>query len=212
MSRDAIDDFLATSRALLARLDGAAIERMVHELGGAWRRSNTVFTFGNGGSAGTAQHLAADLFQCTRVDGAPPVRALSLNDNGPLLSALTNDLGWESVYERQLETWFSPGDVVFAISVHGGAGSDRAGPWSQNVLRACRYAKQRAGRVLAFVGHDGGPLAELADVAVVVPSDATPHVEGLHVVLHHLVTARLRAFIEDHRAEAAPRPQENSER
>lgn len=206
---DEVERFLGTTRELVARLDRGAITDFVDILFSTWRRGGTVFTLGNGGSASTAQHLAADLFKCASVPGQPRVRALSLNDNAPLLSALTNDEGWDAVYAYQLETWFRPGDAVIAVSVHGGAGQDRAGPWSQNVLRAARYAQQHAGKVLAIVGGDGGPLARLAERAIIVPSDATPQVEGLHVVVHHLVASELRRRIESSRLPSRSNSAEN---
>jgi D-sedoheptulose 7-phosphate isomerase len=109
-------------------------------------------------------------------------------DNVPLVSALTNDDGWDKVYEEQLKTLFHPGDVVLAISVHGGNGKDKAGLWSQNLLRAVRYAQENGGTAIGFSGFDGGAMLDLCDVCVVVPYNTTPHVEAFHVVLHHLVT------------------------
>jgi D-sedoheptulose 7-phosphate isomerase len=164
------------------------VDRTIEALFAAWQRGNTVFTCGNGGSAGTATHLAADLFKCTIAPGRPRLRAMSLVDNVPLMSALTNDDGWDKVYEEQLKTLFRPGDVVLAISVHGGSGRDKAGLWSQNLLRALQYAKDNGGQAIGFSGFDGGAMKELCDVCVVVPYQTTPHVEAYHVVIHHLVT------------------------
>jgi len=199
-SFDYINSFLEGVKQVAETIDRQAIARAMDLLYEAWQRGNTVFTCGNGGSAGTATHLAADLSKCTIVDHQPRLRALSLVDNIPLVSALVNDDGWDSVYEEQLKNLFRPGDVVVAISVHGGAGRDRAGLWSQNLLRAMHYARENGGFALGFSGFDGGAMRELADVCVVVPYHTTPHVESFHVVLHHLVTfglaERLRAGAE----------------
>ncbi len=190
-------------------IDRPVIDRAIEMLYAAWQRGSTIFTCGNGGSAGTAAHLAADLFKCTIVPGQPRLRALSLVDNVPLLSALVNDEGWDKVYVVQLETLFRPGDVVVGISVHGGAGRDHAGLWSQNLLRALHYAREHGGYALGFSGFDGGAMKDLADVSVVVPYNTTPHVESFHVVLHHLVTfclaERIRAGAENKSVHAAGR-------
>ena len=185
---DYIERFLDGVRQVTEQIDRAQLDRAIEMIFTAWKCGNTVYTCGDGGSASTATHLAADLFKCTIADGQPRLRAMSLVDNIPLMSALTNDDGWDKVYEEQLKTLFRPGDVVLAISVHGGNGRDKAGLWSQNLLRALHYAKDNGGHALGFSGFDGGAMKELCDVCVVVPYDTTPHVEAFHVVVHHLIT------------------------
>ena len=135
---------------MVEQIDRQAIDRAIEMLFGAWRRGSTIFTCGNGGSAGTATHLAADLFKCTIVPDQPRLRVISLVDNIPLVSALVNDEGWENVYTEQLKTLFRAGDVVVGISVHGGSGRDKAGLWSQNLLRAMQYARDHGGYALGF--------------------------------------------------------------
>jgi D-sedoheptulose 7-phosphate isomerase len=122
-------------------------------------------------------------------------RAFSLVDNIPLVSALTNDNGWGDIYYEQLRNFFRKGDVVVAISVHGGSGSDKAGPWSQNLLKAVKYAKDHGGKVIGLSGFDGGLLRTVSDACVVVPANSTPHVEGMHLVLTHLICEQLREKI-----------------
>jgi len=206
-NQDYISSFLEGIKQVAETIDRRAIDRAVEMLFAAWQRGGTIFTCGNGGSAGTASHLAADLFKCTIVPNQPRLRAVSLVDNIPLVSALVNDEGWDNVYVEQLKTLFRPGDVVVGISVHGGSGRDRAGLWSQNLLRAMQYARERGGHTLGFSGFDGGAMKELADVCVVVPYNTTPHVESFHVVLHHLVTfclaERIRAAAETRVTRAA---------
>lgn len=200
-NQEYIDNFLHGLKQVTETIDHAAIDRAIELLFAAWQRGNTIFTCGNGGSASTASHFAADLSKCTIAPNRPRLRATSLVENIPLVSALVNDEGWESVYVEQLKTWFRRGDVVIGISVHGGSGRDRAGRWSQNLLRALQYARDHRGYALGFSGFDGGAMKDLADVCVVVPHDTTPHVEAFHVVLHHLVTfclaQRIRASAEE---------------
>jgi D-sedoheptulose 7-phosphate isomerase len=127
---------------------------------------------------------------------------LCLNDNMPLVSALTNDFGFEQVFVRQLETWWEAGDVALGVSVHGGAGGTQAGPWSRNVLAALRHANDSGGSSLGLMGFDGGAMRSMCTASVTVPGDSTPHTEGLHAVLHHLIATALRARIERGVAEA----------
>jgi D-sedoheptulose 7-phosphate isomerase len=194
-----IEKFLEGIAEIAARLDRNTLDQAIEVLFAAWQRGSTIFTCGNGGSASTAQHLAADLFKCTIAAGQPRLRAVSLVDNVPLVSALTNDNGWQAVYDEQLETLFRRGDVVLALSVHGGNGSDKAGPWSQNLLRALTFAREHGGHAIGFSGFDGGAMREMADLCVVVPYNTTPHVEAFHVVLHHLITFCLAEKISAHK-------------
>jgi len=164
----------------------------------AWKKGNQVFFCGNGGSAGTATHFMCDLFKVTIVKDAPRFRALCLNDNIPLMTALINDEGFDNLFSEQLKNLYQPGDVLVCFSVHGGSGQDNAGLWSQNLLKAMDYVKQHGGKTIGFAGFDGGAMKQLADVCVVVPFDATPHVEAFHVVLQHLIAFRLKEKIAEY--------------
>jgi D-sedoheptulose 7-phosphate isomerase len=182
-----IDRFLAGIDEIVKAISREDIDRAIDALHRAWTERRTVFLAGNGGSAGTATHFAADLNKMTAIPGKPRLRAMSLGDNVPLVSAIVNDEGWENLYTEQLETFFSPGDVLVTISVHGGKGSDKAGAWSQNLVKAIEWVKARGGTTIGLVGFDGGVMREMCDISIVVPYRTTPHVEGFHVVLHHLI-------------------------
>lgn len=192
-----IDSYLTdvgTVTQAISRHDIDAVIRHLHE---AWQRDATVFVGGNGGSASTATHFAADLNKYTSSKADHRFKAFCLNDNIPLVSALTNDDGWDNVFSYQLEGFMGEGDVFVGISVHGGSGGDNAGEWSQNLLKAARVVKEKNGRLLALVGFDGGVLRKIADASILVPADSTPQVEGFHLVLTHLICARLKQAIGD---------------
>ena len=194
-TRDFVNQYLDEMVGIARESSREELTRFIDALFAAWRAGNTIFTCGNGGSAGTASHLAADLAKYTWHEGKPRLKALCLCDNVPLVSALTNDDGFDKIYSWQLESLMRPGDVLIAISVHGGKGRDKAGAWSQNLLRAVDYCKSHGGKVLGLSGFDGGALKELADVCVVVPARSTPHVEAFHVCYHHMIAQRLRDLI-----------------
>ncbi len=186
--RESAEIALATSREDLTRVIDVIFE--------AYRGGRTLFTCGNGGSAANASHLACDLAKFTWVDGKPRFKAVSLCDNAALLSALTNDVGFNRIFLEQLDGRLEAGDVLVCLSVHGGSGADQAGPWSQNLVSAADFAQKRGGKVVALVGYDGGALRQMADASVVVPLSraghtSTPHVEGFHEVYHHLICERL---------------------
>ena len=198
MSRS--NGYLEEVSEIASRLDRGSIDRAIGILHEAWKSDNQVFTIGNGGSASTATHFACDLNKWVSDDAERKFRAFSLVDNIPLVSALTNDNGWGDVYYEQLRNFFRKGDVLVAISVHGGSGSDKAGPWSQNLLKAVKYAKDNGGRVVGLSGFDGGVLRTAADACIVVPANSTPHVEGMHLVLTHLMCEQLKEMITPHPA------------
>lgn len=172
------------------------IDKAISILNEARQRGNKIFLIGNGGSASTATHFACDLNKYTSVEGHRRFKAISLEDNTPLLTALINDEGWENVYSYQLENLMDDGDCLVAISVHGGTGKDKAAAWSQNLLKAVKIIQARGGKAIGIVGFDGGVLREVCDASIVVPIESTPQVEGFHLVLTHLICDTLRNAFE----------------
>jgi D-sedoheptulose 7-phosphate isomerase len=197
------DDYLKEVSKIAMNIDRKAVDEAIGILYDAWKHDQQIFIVGNGGSASTATHFACDLNKWVSDEAERKFRAFSLVDNIPLMSALTNDNGWSDVYYEQLRNFLRKGDVVVAISVHGGSGSYKAGPWSQNLLKAVRYAKDNGAKVVGLTGFDGGILKTAADACIVVPADSTPHVEGMHLVVTHLMGEQLRAMI----SSKAKRPQ-----
>jgi len=174
-------------RASLGRLS-ALVERVSTEQAGAvadlaaryetvLRGGGTLFFAGNGGSAADAQHIAAEYvvrYQTTR----PGLSALALTTDTSVLTACANDLGFDEVFARQVESLARPGDLLVLHSTSGE---------SPNVIRAAQSAKARGVPVVAFLGKSGGPLRALADVALVVPSDETARIQELHLAIEHII-------------------------
>lgn len=195
--KDFINSYFEQMKEVIDRISRKEIEKIIGILFDSWKEKSNVFIIGNGGSAGTATHFACDLNKSANVEGKSRFRAFSLVDNIPLNSALVNDDGFDNIFIEQLKNFFNEGDVVIAISVHGGSGHDRAGLWSQNLLKAIQFAKENKGKTIGFSGFDGGALKALADVCVVVPSNSTPHVEAFHLALEHLIVNCLKEKIEN---------------
>jgi len=168
---------LAALAARVAAEHASAIAAIAERYEVALRAGGTLFFAGNGGSAADAQHLATEYvvrYQTSR----PPLRALALTTDTSLLTACANDMGFDEVFARQLDALARPGDV---LSLHSTSGE------SPNVIRAAQAARARGVTVIALVGKSGGQLAELADVALVVPSDDTARIQELHLAIEHVI-------------------------
>ena len=190
-----IEKYFKEIKEICDKVSREDIDKAIEILFDAWRNDNQVFLCGNGGSAGTATHFMCDLFKVTIVEGKKRFKACCLNDNIPLMTALINDEGFDNLFFEQLKTLYRKGDVLICLSVHGGSGEDKAGLWSQNLLKAMDYVKKKGGKTIGFSGFDGGAMKKLADVCIVVPFNATPHVEAFHVVLQHLIAFRIKEKI-----------------
>ena len=191
-----VKNYFTEMRDVIEKIPSEQVAGVVEALFTAWKNGNHVFIIGNGGSASTATHMMCDLNKCTIVDGKPRFKATALVDNIPIVSALTNDDGWGEIYVEQLKNFFTKGDVVIAFSVHGGSGSDKAGAWSQNLLKGMQYAKDNGGVAIGIAGFDGGAMKQMADHCIVVPVESTPHTESLHVAIEHLIANCLKEKIE----------------
>ena len=175
--------YLRDMQTILDRIDPAPVATAIATLHAARLAGQQVFIMGNGGSASTASHMVCDLSKNTRGPGWPLFKVFGLADNIALLSALSNDYGYENAFVRQLEPVLGAGDIVIAISASGN---------SPNVLRAAELAHQRAALVIGLTGFDAGALAALSHVHLHIPSDCIEHVEDAHLMLEHLMVKSLR--------------------
>lgn len=170
---------------LLQNLDYQAIEKVMQLLLERCKNGRTIFFIGNGGSAATASHFATDLTECSFSNEGICFRAVSLTSNIPLLTALSNDKGYDEVFANQLRILFRKEDVLVAISASGN---------SPNVVRAAHLAKELGGITIALVGFDGGELAKICDYVVHVKTykDEYGPCEDIHLILNHMITSYLR--------------------
>jgi len=158
-------------------LDLEVVATAASAIAGALESGGKLLAFGNGGSAGDAQHLVAELvgrFQKERAGFA----AVALTADTSLLTSVANDYGFERVFARQIEALGAAGDVAFAISTSG---------VSPNVVAALKAARARRLRTIALTGRDGGEAGRLAEVHINVPDDCTARVQEVHITLIHAI-------------------------
>jgi D-sedoheptulose 7-phosphate isomerase len=166
---------------ILSHINEGSLEKLVQML--VESKSVRIWIAGNGGSASTAIHFASDL-KSLGFDVS------CLDENISRITAITNDYGWDKVYEYQMK-YFKAGDILVVFSVHGGTivGNE---VWSGNLVRACEIARSRHGSIIAFLGGDGGIIGEKAYLPILIPSNQTYIIEGLHCVLTHAICEKLR--------------------
>ena len=172
---NSLQEHLATIQNLL---DAALpeIERSGQLICEALTSGRKVLLCGNGGSAADAQHIAAELVGCYEKQRRS-WPAIALTTDTSALTAVSNDLGYEQVFARQLAGLAQAGDVLIAISTSGK---------SKNVLRAAERARELGCKTIALTGATAEPLGSLCDMALAVPSSRTSRVQEAHITIGHL--------------------------
>ena len=142
---------------------------------------------GNGGSAGDAQHLAAEFVATLdHKNPRPALAALALTTDTSFITAYSNDFGFEGIFARQIEALGKENDVLIAISTSGN---------SQNIVAAIEAAKAKGISVIAMTGETGGKMAKICDILLNVPSQVTMHIQECHIALGHAITARIEDIL-----------------
>jgi D-sedoheptulose 7-phosphate isomerase len=181
-----IRSYVEDLKATLDEFDRGALARAVTLVREAREQDRQIFIIGNGGSAAAASHMATDLGKGT-IDWTQPdfrrFRAISLTDNTGLITALGNDVGYESIFLEQLKMLLNPGDLVFFISASGN---------SPNLLTAFDYAKARGAVTIGLLGFGGGKLHTLVDLPITVSSRNYGIAEDFHVSMQHILTQFLQ--------------------
>ena len=202
MERDGSPGFwpraIARRREALAALEGRETERSVEALAAlvaaALTERRQVLLFGNGGSAASAEHAAAEWvgrFDMER-DGLP---AVALTANGAIVSAIGNDYGFEHLFARQVEALGRPGDVAIGLSTSGA---------SANVARGLRAAARRGLDTVALVGPTLGQVGGAASLVIRVPAPTVAVIQEMHDCLLHVVADEVDRRLAG--AAAGPRP------
>ncbi len=145
----------------------------------ALRAGRKLLVCGNGGSAGDAQHIAAEFVSRLMYDRAP-LAAIALTTDTSILTAVANDYGFEHIYERQVLALGQDGDVLLGISTGGS---------SPNILRAFAAARGKGMACLGFTGNKGGPMREACQFLVEAPSASTVFIQQIHITAAHIVCA-----------------------
>ena len=178
--RDKIKDILLESirvKEELMRISIGQIIQITNCVIDCLRRGGKIILFGNGGSAADSQHLAAEFvgrFQKNR----RALSAIALTTDTSILTSLANDYGYEVIFAKQIEALGNKGDVAIGISTSGKA---------KNVILGIKQAKEKNLETIALAGGDGGVLAKVADISLVVPSKITARIQEAHITIGHII-------------------------
>ncbi|MCK5339315.1 MAG: D-sedoheptulose 7-phosphate isomerase [Bacteroidales bacterium] len=141
------------------------------------KAGNKVLLFGNGGSAGDAQHIAAELTGRYKTE-RQALPAVALTTDTSAITAIGNDYGFDRIFDRQVEAIGKEGDLLIGISTSGN---------SRNVLRALAYGKDNGMNTLGLSGKGGGDMKNLCDINIIIPSDDTARIQEMHILIGHVL-------------------------
>lgn len=182
----AIDNYFAELEQMIHSISLTHLEKVLRLLEEAYRNGRRIFIMGNGGSAATSSHFALDLAKNTIMPGAPRVKAISLTDHVPLITAWSNDTAYENVFAEQLANMIEPGDVAIGISTSGN---------SSNVINALCLTKQLGGATIGLLGAKGGKIMDIVDAYVLAPGQNIEQEEDAHMILAHIITRHMRTVV-----------------
>ncbi len=178
-----ITTYLNQVSALALRIPSGNIEELVMIMLNAYENGKRIFVFGNGGGSATSSHFVCDLAKGTATPGKPRLKAVSLSDNVPLITAWANDTDYKNTFGEQLNNLVEDGDVVIGLSGSG---------MSPNVINAFRVANRAGAISVLLSGFNGGNALDIAEYSIVVPSEDMQQIEDIHLMLCHIVFRMLR--------------------
>ncbi len=189
-----IDTYFSDLQEMVRAISQAHLQEILALLEETYRQGRRIFIMGNGGSAATASHFALDLAKNTIMPGAPRVKAISLTDHVPLITAWSNDTAYEYIFAEQLANMIEPGDLVIGISASGN---------SLNVINALKVAKKSRAATIGLLGAKGGQIKQMVDAYVLAPGQNIEQEEDAHLILAHIITRHMREVVRSYAQQLA---------
>jgi D-sedoheptulose 7-phosphate isomerase len=183
---DTITTYFSDIECMLQAISRPHLQHVLCLLEQVYFDRRRIFIMGNGGSAATASHLALDLAKNTMVPTAPRLKAISLTDHVPLITAWGNDIAFEHIFAEQLANMIEPGDVAIGISTSGN---------SSNVIKPLLLTKQLGGVTIGLLGAKGGIIKDIVDAYVLAPGWNIEQEEDAHMIMAHVITRHMRQVV-----------------
>jgi D-sedoheptulose 7-phosphate isomerase len=151
------------------------------------KNNKKLIIFGNGGSAADAQHIAGELvgrFQKNRKS----YPAIAFTTDTSIITSISNDFSYETIFSRQCEALVSTGDTVLGISTSGN---------SKNVINGLKIAKEKNASTIALLGNNGGEIKNIVDTSIIVNSSSTPRIQEVHRIIYHIICQMVEENLEE---------------
>ena len=170
------------------RQNAEALTLAVQMVVEAFKAGNKILLFGNGGSAADAQHIAAEFVNRFLIE-RPPLPAIALTTDTSILTSISNDYGYADSFAKQVKALGKEGDVAVGISTSGAAA---------NVIKGIKAAKEMGLKTVGLAGRDGGELAKVVDIALVVDSQIVPRIQEVHITIGHVLCEMVDRMLFQH--------------
>ena len=184
--KNEFNEHIATSKKTL-EASISKIEIAANMCINSLKNRNKILIFGNGGSAADAQHIAAEIIGRYKTE-RKGLAAIALTTDSSVLTAISNDFGYEEVFKRQVEALALPGDTLIGISTGGS---------SKNVINALKLAKNMQCKTIGLSGKDGGEFNTICDINIIAKAQDTARIQEMHILIGHTICHLIdHAFIE----------------
>tara|TARA_B100000941_G_C28508698_1_gene559077 strand:- start:7373 stop:7930 length:558 start_codon:yes stop_codon:yes gene_type:complete len=176
---------IVENKDAISSINLKSVEKIAQKIEEARKNNNTIFVAGNGGSSSTASHFVNDLMKATLDKNKNLIKAISLSDNVPLLTAISNDIDYSEIFRFPIESLSSEGDLFIAISASGN---------SKNLIDAVDYCKENEIFTVGLLGFDGGELNKKVDISNLIQTSSNNYelVENMHMIICHLISNYLK--------------------
>ena len=160
------------------------INLIIKNIRNCYNKKKKFLIAGNGGSSSDADHFAGELVCTYKNRARKSLSAISLSSNSAIITAWSNDFSFSTVYERQLSSIGTKGDLLLLLSTSGG---NKKNNQSINLINAAIKAKKMGIKVISLLGNDGGELKKISDISLIVKSNQTSHIQEAHIAILHYI-------------------------
>ena len=160
------------------------INYIIKNIRNCYNKKKKILIVGNGGSSSDADHFAGELVCTYKNRSRKSLSAISLSSNSAITTAWSNDFSFSTVYERQLSSIGTRGDLLLLLSTSGG---NKKNNQSINLINAAIKAKKMGIKVISLLGNDGGELKKISDISLIVKSNQTSHIQEAHIAILHYI-------------------------